>query len=352
MPYTPIDFVDQPDPLNGDPGDPQLSAANLDHMQTQYEEAVDDAAAAVDARIGDDIQGTATLDADVTALVGDSGSDVATALNAAYARTHEIEDGDYVDIDGGETSYLQWRVHKADATGYAIHLVPASDFAGSALIGIGNDFGTAPGMIINNRAGGSGLTIHNQSSVTGNAVGFKGLNTSTTNPLVTLQAEHGAGRGELLQMIGTTSDASAVIMSLKTNAGSTIMDLSLQRFRLRSAQGGESRIVHTTDMERRIYAPNGSSQFAAIMEKVGGTSGRWGIHVANRVSAGDIGTETHTPVLEIQSGGGGTTRMGFFGATPVSQPSVTGVRAGNTALASLLTQLANLGLIANNTTAS
>lgn len=83
MPYTPIDFVDQPDPLAGDPDDPKLNAANLATMQTQYEEAVDDAAAAVDARIGDDIQGTATLDADVTTLIEDSGSDVATALNAA-----------------------------------------------------------------------------------------------------------------------------------------------------------------------------------------------------------------------------------------------------------------------------
>jgi hypothetical protein len=37
--------------------------------------------------------------------------------------------------------------------------------------------------------------------------------------------------------------------------------------------------------------------------------------------------------------------------TPVSPPSVTGSRGGNAALASLLTALASLGLITNNTTA-
>lgn len=37
--------------------------------------------------------------------------------------------------------------------------------------------------------------------------------------------------------------------------------------------------------------------------------------------------------------------------TPVSPPSVTGSRGGNAALASLLTALAGLGLITNNTTA-
>jgi hypothetical protein len=37
--------------------------------------------------------------------------------------------------------------------------------------------------------------------------------------------------------------------------------------------------------------------------------------------------------------------------TPVSPPSVTGSRGGNAALASLLTALASLGMITNNTTA-
>jgi hypothetical protein len=42
---------------------------------------------------------------------------------------------------------------------------------------------------------------------------------------------------------------------------------------------------------------------------------------------------------------------GFFGATPVAKPTVTGSRAANAALASLLTQLAALGLVTDSSSA-
>jgi hypothetical protein len=42
--------------------------------------------------------------------------------------------------------------------------------------------------------------------------------------------------------------------------------------------------------------------------------------------------------------------IGFFGATPIAQPTVTGSRGGNAALASLLTALADLGLIVDSST--
>ncbi len=42
---------------------------------------------------------------------------------------------------------------------------------------------------------------------------------------------------------------------------------------------------------------------------------------------------------------------GFYGATPVAKPTVTGSRGGNAALASLLTQLASVGLITDSTSA-
>lgn len=43
-------------------------------------------------------------------------------------------------------------------------------------------------------------------------------------------------------------------------------------------------------------------------------------------------------------------RLGFHSATPIAKPTVTGSRGGNAALASLLTALANYGLITNSTT--
>lgn len=43
-------------------------------------------------------------------------------------------------------------------------------------------------------------------------------------------------------------------------------------------------------------------------------------------------------------------RIGFFGTTPIQKPTATGSKGSNAALASLLTALANLGLIVDNTT--
>lgn len=53
-------------------------------------------------------------------------------------------------------------------------------------------------------------------------------------------------------------------------------------------------------------------------------------------------------INKVQWSAGG---LGFFGTAPIVKPAVTGSRGGNAALASLLTQLAALGLITDSTTA-
>lgn len=45
------------------------------------------------------------------------------------------------------------------------------------------------------------------------------------------------------------------------------------------------------------------------------------------------------------------TGVGFYGAPPATKPTITGSRGGNVALGDLLTALAGLGLINDNTTA-
>ena len=52
--------------------------------------------------------------------------------------------------------------------------------------------------------------------------------------------------------------------------------------------------------------------------------------------------------LKLEKTGG---KIGAFGVTPVVQPTVTGSRGGNAALASLLTALASLGLVIDSSTA-
>jgi hypothetical protein len=49
---------------------------------------------------------------------------------------------------------------------------------------------------------------------------------------------------------------------------------------------------------------------------------------------------------------GSAPRLGFYGATAGAKPTITGIRASNTALASLLTSLATLGLLTDSTTAT
>lgn len=56
-----------------------------------------------------------------------------------------------------------------------------------------------------------------------------------------------------------------------------------------------------------------------------------------------------TPVIEILYDTG-TAKIGFLGAGAVARQTVTGSRGGNAALASLLTGLANLGLITDSST--
>ena len=64
-----------------------------------------------------------------------------------------------------------------------------------------------------------------------------------------------------------------------------------------------------------------------------------------------------TEGVKLQNSSGTTrfevnsTGIGFFNTTPIAKPTITGSRAGNAALTSLLTQLTNLGLITNGTSA-
>lgn len=56
-------------------------------------------------------------------------------------------------------------------------------------------------------------------------------------------------------------------------------------------------------------------------------------------------------LLDILRTSAGTDKVGFFGTAAAAKPTVTGSRGGNAALASLLTGLANLGLITDSSTA-
>jgi hypothetical protein len=96
---------------------------------------------------------------------------------------------------------------------------------------------------------------------------------------------------------------------------------------------------------------NTSVEFGAIgFLKENGTSGNTAGNIVlyTRPASGNL-----LPALTIDSSQG--TRLhgnvGFYNTAPIAKPNVTGSRGGNAALASLLTALANQGLITNSTTA-
>lgn len=98
----------------------------------------------------------------------------------------------------------------------------------------------------------------------------------------------------------------------------------------------------------------------------GGTSSIVGLvfgGTGDTQARGDVRFDNSTNRLTLRAGGNGSgtsptagisigaSTLGFFNATPVAKPTVTGSRGGNAALASLITALANLGLITDSTTA-
>lgn len=64
-------------------------------------------------------------------------------------------------------------------------------------------------------------------------------------------------------------------------------------------------------------------------------------------TAGGIFVGSDASAVFLAASGG---QVGFYGTTPINKPAITGSKGGNAALASLLTQLAALGLITDSTT--
>ncbi len=107
--------------------------------------------------------------------------------------------------------------------------------------------------------------------------------------------------------------------------------------------------------------PNGTSTiagFAAYNNSTPGSSRTFLFYTNGTtnhiINSANDGGGTNPIVIQV----GGTTRIqldttgiGFFGSTPIAKPTVSGSRGGNAALDDLCSELANLGLITNSTTA-
>lgn len=105
-----------------------------------------------------------------------------------------------------------------------------------------------------------------------------------------------------------------------------------------AAMGGETvRIRNSSSLNMLLEGAGGANAFSVGIAAAGGH-----LEINRTAGAGRVRVMNGLEVVG---------NMGFYGTTPISKPNVTGSRGGNAALASLLGQLAALGLITDSSTA-
>ena len=107
-------------------------------------------------------------------------------------------------------------------------------------------------------------------------------------------------------------------------------------------------IFNQLSFRAALYITGGNDAAANDRVGIGSTTPQAKLHVRPHVPGLDaLRVEDNTGTVKVRVGAG----VGFYGTAPVPQPIVTGSRSGNSALVlSLLSALATLGLITDNTT--
>jgi len=175
--------------------------------------------------------------------------------------------------------------------------------------------------------------------------------------------------------IKVTNDSHFLMAQPGTNGGSC--DLLFQRSTLNADPAGNRfNITFDEANDRLLYSyattASGSPSFDSAWIVGAGTAPymtfpairaqfNTGLSVKQRAAGGfecALTPSSSTQATINQIGGSATTYMtfrdgafGFFGSAGTSKQTITGSRGGNAALASLLTALANMGLITDSTTA-
>lgn len=171
---------------------------------------------------------------------------------------------------------------------------------------------------------------------------------SGTGATWTVRAQQGAnpGQGGVLSLLGGAAGSTGT-----RSAGGAV---SIQGGAAGGNSGGGALGGAVT-----VFGGDGSSSNGGGGSVIvsGGAGGAGGASVGGDVNIrGGVTGGSGGGVVRIQNAAGSADRiivndtgMGFFAATPIAKPTVSGSRGANAALASLCTELANLGLIVDNT---
>ena len=99
----------------------------------------------------------------------------------------------------------------------------------------------------------------------------------------------------------------------------------------------------------QFYACSSAGTPRVLFELANLSASRFTLDIAG-TAAGVAGVRIFGNGAVILETSSNSTALGFFGTAPVTKPAVAGSRGGNAALASLLTSLANLGLVTDGST--
>ena len=176
----------------------------------------------------------------------------------------------------------------------------------------------------------------------------QGFDVACVGPVINLYRTNNTGAkgvfwaGERIQSVGTqpidaawsaTGKMRMILDGTKADVSSTNCAIALtagQRIYLDTSNTGET--------PKNVVFGNSYIEYNA-------TNSAFTAVVGNTTSF--LATAARFTVLTSFVTGGS---LGFYGATPINKPTVSGARGGNAALASLLTALSNFGLIIDTTT--
>lgn len=218
----------------------------------------------------------------------------------------------------------------------------SANFSGATALGgnasVGGDSGTAVGSYSSAQASGTALGANTTAVESAVAVGYQARTSPSAARAVALGSNANAQAPDALaagpNALATAAGAVAV------GAGS-LAALDAVALGHNATASGQSSVALGADAEAthaRSAALGPGAQTTADDQLMLGTAEDTTVVSGRLDQRGDT-------VL-----GSSTSTLGFFGETGVQRPTVSGSRGGNTLLGALITHLANLGLITDETT--
>lgn len=251
----------------------------------------------------------------------------------------DIHAGGNVGAEGASGGFVQGYVNATNATAQGI-------------LRVSGDGGFAQGNVVASTAAGTATidaqgsgtfaqgTVQNAASIISSGAGSFAQGRGATTATVTASANGSFAQGNATGSGGIYASGQGSIAHGRSTGTYTITASGLGSGALGETSGGSIVANQTNGFQ---FGP-GTNALATSLA-VGDISGT-GIRVAG---GGAPGTPVDGDVWKAS----GDINFRSNGATvgPFNQPSVTGSRAGNAALASLLTQLATMNIVADNSTA-